>query len=208
MRCPVKEHVIHYKKINIFAKDNSPYFKCYEYSSENISKPVNQNHDWLLSVLNNAKDMESSWQEKPSLDVFNSAEKTIKNDKKMVTLNEILDDLNVNYKFLPLQCFVNTENKQLYKVWGDELFSFVKNIEGDDFHFVIKLVADLSNRNPQRDINEFEQEIRENHQKELDKDFWRIITLTSPLLIMGITFVSIPIIAILYVLYKKHHIAA
>lgn len=141
------------------AKYNSPCFACYQYRSEDIVRPVNkQGHNQLLSYVDFFSNMESSWQEKPSLEISNSVKKEIKNDQTMVKLNNILDGLNASYKFIPLNYFINADNG--YKSKGEELFSFDNEVEGKKFHFVIKLDTVLSYRIPENDINEFEQIIK------------------------------------------------
>ena len=50
---------------------------------------------------------------------------------------------------------MSANDKSHFKVPGDELFSFVKNIEGEDITFIVILESFFGDRNPQDDIDEF-----------------------------------------------------
>src|SRR5260221_6450987 len=141
-------------RFNMNAVVNSPCFTCCDYRGIPNPKEIIR----YLEILKDCNfDTETS--ECSQKDVENALH-AFQNDKKSAEKYNIFSDLcaDGSNRAIPWSCFVSEKNISCFKEPGDELFSFVRNVEGEDITFVVILESFFGDRNPQEDIDEFKKQ--------------------------------------------------
>ncbi|HLJ31132.1 MAG TPA: hypothetical protein VKU36_01725 [Candidatus Babeliales bacterium] len=133
------------REFNIMIEDNSPCFTNCAYSNTKIFDPSKELLSIKIAKALNGNELPKDFEE------------VERKSQKIAVMHNILQDLNdfTSDRAIPLHCFVNEKDESRFKGVEDTLFSFERNIEGENVTFEVKLQSNLE-KNPKDILDNFE----------------------------------------------------